>query len=369
MVKISMYHNRKKIVALRRSMRGSGLDAMLVTSPENRFYLSGFYAEDMGCRESAGALLITGDEQFLLTDGRYVEQAQREAPGWDIVEYRKELPAKLGEIFKELPATRLGYEPACLSCRMLDDIKQHLDMTTLVPNGNKLTSMRTVKTGDEIASIDKAVRAVEKVMDHISGRLEPGMTEREAAWIILEKTYRESDGPSFPPIVASGPNSALPHAVPGARKIEPGDPVIVDTGCRVEGYCSDMTRTFFPGGDPHEKMKEIYRIVREAQSRAQEMIRPGIPCRAVDRRARDKISKAGHGRDFIHSLGHGVGIAVHEAPALSFRNRKHLRSGMVVTVEPGIYLPGKGGVRLENMALVTDDGVRVLNSNRWYHEF
>lgn len=364
-----MEDRNKRIETLRRSLSASGLDAILITSPENRFYLSGFGAEDMGCAESAGALLVTKRERFLLTDGRYVEQAGREAPEWTIVEYKKGLAKELQGIFVEMPSKKMGYEPAFLSCQLFEKIKKALNGITLVPYGDKILEMRSQKGQMEVGSIRKAVQAVERVMDYVSERLEPGMKQRDAAWMILEKIYHESDGPSFPPIVASGPDAALPHAIPGSRVIEPGEAVIVDIGCMVEGYCSDMTRTFFPGGEPDHEMKKIYMTVKEAQAEAQAGLKPGISCRSADKIARDIISEAGYGERFIHSLGHGVGVAVHEAPALSFRNRKHLRAGMVVTVEPGIYIPGKGGVRLENMALITDGGAEILNSSRWYYAF
>ena len=177
------------------------------------------------------------------------------------------------------------------------------------------------------------------------------------------------EGPSFPPIVASGPNAALPHAVPTDRVIQRGETVIIDMGARVEGYCSDMTRTIIPGGDPPEDVRRVYAAVKEAQAAAQKAIREGMTGREADKVARRVIDQAGFGKYFIHSLGHGVGLAVHEQPSLSPRARKKLRAGMVVTVEPGIYIKGLCGVRLENMGLVRPDGLELLSSGRWYYDF
>jgi Xaa-Pro aminopeptidase len=364
-----MKHRVKALSTVRCSIRARRIDALLVTSPDNRFYLSGFNADDMGCAESAGALLVTRDRNMLLTDGRYREQAEKETEHWDVLIYRKGIVKLLEELLPKGEFTRIGYEPAFLSCARLNAMEQAMPHLEFVPFGDIIHDMRACKVVGELACIKDAVRSVEMVMSFVAQRIRSGISEKELAWMVLEEIYRNSDGPSFPPIVASGPNAALPHAVPQERIIQPGEPVIIDIGCIVGGYCSDMTRTFFPDAEPDELMKRVYGIVKEAQFEAQSALRAGVPACSVDKVARKIIGDAGYGENFVHSLGHGVGIAVHEAPALSFMNRKFLKPGMVVTVEPGIYLPGKGGVRMENMAVITEDGADILNSLEWYYEF
>jgi len=228
--------------------------------------------------------------------------------------------------------------------------------------------MRSVKDAAELEAINRAIRAAEDVFGQVHSEIRPGMTEKEIAWRILAGLFAVSEGPSFPPIVASGPNAALPHAVPTDRAVREGEPIIIDMGARVDGYCSDMTRTVFLGA-PDPAMREIYRLVRTAQRAAEDALRAGITGREADRTAREIITTGGHGDRFIHALGHGVGLAVHESPRLSPRERRVLRPGMVVTVEPGIYLPGVGGVRLEDMVLIQEGGARVLSRNDWYYDW
>ena len=216
--------------------------------------------------------------------------------------------------------------------------------------------------------MERAVRAAEAVFEEAVEALRPGMTERELAVFILRRLYETTEGPSFPPIVLSGPNSALPHGMPSERRIEEHEPIIIDMGCRIGGYCSDMTRTVFLG-EPGGRIRDAYRAVREAQVQATRAIRAGITGREADRVARKVIRDAGFGGRFTHALGHGVGLLVHEPPQLSRRGLKRLRAGSVVTVEPGIYLPGEGGVRLENMVVVEEGGARVITKDAWFYEF
>ncbi len=364
-------HTKKRLASIRRGLSAAGLDALLVTCPENRFYLSGFMAEDMGISESAGALLITRRQEFLLTDGRYQVQAAEQAPGFRLVVYKKGLAQGLGQILdmQDADAFRvIAYEADFISCARLERLGKIKKGLSFVPYKDRIFSMRACKEAWELERIRQAVHVAESVFQDIYESMRVGMSEKEVAFRILEGLYTRADGPSFPPIVASGPNAALPHAVPTDRKIGAGEPVIIDMGAKLNGYCSDMTRTIFMG-EPDAEMKRIYMTVKEAQKRAQEGIRAGITCRQADLMARRVIEAAGYGQAFVHALGHGVGLAVHEAPALSFRSRKKLRAGMVITVEPGIYIEGRGGVRLENMALVEDDGIEILNSSRWYYEF
>ncbi len=359
---------KSRLSRLRKALAAKELDAVLITCPENRFYLSGFLADDVGLDESAGCLLITRQENLLLTDGRYKEQAESQAPFFQTIIYKKGVARLLRQLFGELQIKRCGYEPAFVSCAMFKRLKKALSPSILTEFGDLIFRMRSVKGAEELETIKKAQQIAEEVFEGVVSTLRPGLSEREIAFEILRGLYLKADGPSFPPIVASGPNSALPHAVPSERKIKEGEPIVIDMGARFEGYCSDMTRTMFLG-EPKGFFKKIYMVVKDAQEAAQEAIKAGITGREADNVAREVIKKHGFDGFFCHGLGHGVGVAIHEAPALSYRNRKRLRSGMVVTIEPGIYVAGKGGVRLENMAVVKEDGIEIITSNKWYYDF
>lgn len=342
-----------------------GLDAFLVAVAENRYYLSGFRAEDLHVTESSGYLLISGTNQFLLTDFRYEEQARREAFGYEIVIYKEGFSQVLPELFSMMGIERLGVEAHYLTFQKYQEIRKALEETRpqaeLAPTEGLVEELRVVKEPAEIDKIRASLAVTEKVLERVWGQMHVGRTEAEVAWEI-EKQIREegAEAVSFPPIVAAGPNGALPHAVPGKRKIAPGDAVVLDLGSKVDLYCSDMTRTWIAEA-ADKKIWEIYRIVREAQLAAQDAIHAGADTAAVDAVARGLIEKAGYGDYFGHGLGHGVGLAVHERPGLRKQKGTTLAEDMIVTVEPGIYLPGLGGVRLENMVRVTGSGCEVLN--------
>ncbi len=358
----------KRILRLRKSLSARGLDAALITGPDNRFYLSGFLAEDLGYYESAGALLITRNQKFLLTDGRYEIQARQQAASYQTVIYRKGLSAILPELFEENQIKACAFEPAFISCSRYEGLKKAVPDVTWHELGDICETMRLIKDDGECDLIRKAQQAAETVFEKVLPEITPGRTEKEIAFLLLEGLYTLADGPSFPPIVASGPNSALPHAVPSTRKIREGEPVIVDMGARLGGYCSDMTRTVFCG-DPTAKFRKVYNTVRTAQQRAQDNIKTGMTGRQADRMARTVIEDVGLGAFFVHSLGHGVGIAIHEAPLLSTRSGRQLKAGMVFTIEPGIYLPDEGGVRLENMGILREGGLEIITSSRWIYDF
>ncbi len=358
----------RRMQRLRKSLSARGLDAALITCPENRFYFSGFDAEDLGLAESAGALLITRKRQFLLTDGRYDIQARKQAPGFEIIVYKKGLPPELKKVFEKTRVQNCAFEPGYITCSRFEGLKRAVPRVTWHEMGDICRKMRLFKDERECTLIRQAQQAAEKVFEKVLPEITPGKTEKEIAFLILEGLYTRADGPSFPPIVASGPNSALPHAVPSDRPLQEGEPVIVDMGARLDGYCSDMTRTVFCG-EPSGKFREIYETVKRAQRAAQQGIGPGMTGRQADRLARKVIEDAGYGEYFVHSLGHGVGIAIHEAPLLSQRSGKKLKSGMVFTVEPGIYIPEEGGVRLENMGILGDKALEIITTDRWFYDF
>lgn len=358
----------ERLRRLRTVMKARGVDAFLVTSPYNRRYLSDFSAEDVGITESSGSLLILPHEAILLTDGRYELQAKTDAPGWHVVIYKKGLPSALKDILAGLSIKKMAYEPAYLSIKKYSQTQKALGSVELAPLEDSLEGMRAIKGKEELEVIAKAIACAESVFEMIYQRLRPGITEKEVAWWLIEGLSAISDGPSFPPIVASGPNSALPHAVPTEKVIQEGEPVIIDMGAKVDGYCSDMTRTVFLG-EPNKKIKEIYSTVRKAQLAAISSIKEGMTSRDADAAARDVIRDAGFGDYFSHSLGHGIGLAVHEAPVLSYRSRKTLKSRMVTTVEPGIYIPEVGGVRLEQMVLIQKNRSVLLSQDKWFYDF
>jgi Xaa-Pro aminopeptidase len=357
---------RQRIDKIQAVLRRKKLDGLLISQPENRRYLSGYSALDHGIAETAGVLLIPArGGSWLLTDFRFKLQAEAEADFLHIGLYPKGLLLLLREMLPDLGIRTLGFE----SHYTLHSFAEKLNTlgekigVRVVPTSDLVEKLRAIKDEDEIARLRASVALNEQVFDEVYNSLGPGQTEREIA-LVVESTMRRmgAQSPSFDTIVATGSNSALPHAVPGPAAIEDGQPVMIDMGLILDGYCSDMTRTFVLGG-PDDRFFAIHRLVRRAQLAAIATIRAGVTAAMVDTAARDIIAAAGYGQAFGHSLGHGVGLAVHEEPRLSSRNKKKLQAGMVVTVEPGIYLPGWGGVRLENMVVVRPDGCELLNKN------
>jgi Xaa-Pro aminopeptidase len=351
---------------IRLSLKGSNIDALLVTQPENRRYLSGYTATDHSIAETAGVLLIPAAGQpFLLTDSRYQLQAEQEAAGFQIKLYTRGLFVLLRRLLKKLGIRRLAFE----SHYFLHSTAQSLAKTAagieveLEPLTDLVEKFRLQKSGEELEKIESSVRLNEAVFQEVYQGLRPGQTERAVA-LRIENLMRlkGADGPSFSTIVAGGPNGALPHAVPGDRPLREGEPIIIDMGMILQGYCSDMTRTVVLG-KPDPQTVTLFRLVRQAQRVGLESLRAGVSGQAVDRAARSVIESEGLGERFGHGLGHGVGLNVHEGPSISYRNKKQLKPGMVVTIEPGIYIPGWGGIRLENMAVVEENGCRVLNQD------
>jgi len=354
-----------RMINFRKLLKKEGFDAFLVAVPENRYYLSGYEAEDMNLVESSGYLLITQDSQYLFTDSRYQEEAKQESPDFQLVVYKEGLRQVLPDLLQSLAVERLGVEGHYLThslyLQVEEALKKSVPKAAVAAVDGLVEQLRVVKEAEEIERIKASLALTEAALSALWESLEPGLTERELAWKV-EVSIREGGGEavSFPPIVAGGPNGALPHAVPTDRKILAGDTVILDLGSKLSRYCSDMTRTW-TAGIPEPKLQEIYRVVRDAQLAAQSAIRAGVDAVAVDAVARDLIDQAGYGEYFGHGLGHGVGLAVHEQPRLRKQGGAVLEENMVITVEPGIYLPGLGGVRLENMVRVTSTGCEVLN--------
>jgi len=358
----------KRVERLRKSLAENNIDSLLVLVEENRRYLSGFTGEDTRFDETAGALFITDKRLILATDSRNDLQAAREAPLYEIICYKKGLVKELPNIINTLQTKRLGFESIRMSYMQYNKICGQLSSSDidveLVEADNIMECLRAVKEQSELEEIKKALFIAESVfINFAENTIKPGMTEKEAAWI-LEKNLREAgaDSLSFPIIVASGPNSALPHAIPGNRNFHKGEPILFDWGARLNGYCSDISRTLVIGS-PDDKFKKIFNTVLDAQLKAIDAIKPGISSKDVDEIARNHIDSMAFKDNFGHGLGHGIGLAVHEPPGISSLKDTLLEKQMVFTVEPGIYIPGWGGIRLENMVVVRKDGAEVLNSH------
>ncbi len=342
-------------------------DTIMIFSNENRRYLSGYTGEDGSYEETAGILIITKEQNILVTDSRYDIQAYNEAGDIYFINcYSKKLADELSDILKSVNSKKAGLETARLSYgeyrNLAESIaEKHYDIE-LVDASIILGSFRTNKDNDEIKKIRAALEIAETAFMEFKQKIKPGMTEKDSAWL-LEKLMREkgADSLSFPVIAAAGKNSALPHAIPGNRKFKEGEPLLFDFGARLDGYCSDTTRTLVMG-KPDETFKKIYKILFDAQQLAVDKIKPGVMAKDIDKAAREYIDATEFRGKFSHSLGHGVGLAIHEAPRLSKKDTTLLEPGMVITVEPGIYLPHWGGIRLENMIMVTDNGSEVLNT-------
>lgn len=344
-----------RIAALRKKLQETELDAFLVSQPENRRYLSGFTG-------SAGYLIVTPREALLLVDFRYTEQAGQQAPHCEVQRITGRLDEDLPALLERLGGKRWGFESAHITVALHDKVRPVFDQAGITLQGveGAVEDIRAAKDEGEQQALRKAIRLTDEAFGHFLAWVRPGVTEQEAAWEI-EKYIREhgGEGLSFPTIVGGGPNGAMPHHAAGGRPLQAGEPIVIDMGAIVDGYHADMTRTICLG-QPDDQFWTIYNLVLAAQERAENGIRAGIPGADVDRLARQVIADAGYGEQFGHGLGHGVGLATHELPRLSSLAVENLPAGAAVTVEPGIYLPGWGGVRIEDIVLVGEDGAEIL---------
>jgi Xaa-Pro aminopeptidase len=330
------------------------VDALLVTDLVNLRYLTGFTG-------SNGMAVVGRDVRRFITDFRYVEQAAAEVEGFDREQAPADFNAALADGWPD-GAFRLGFEDDHVSVRRHARLRELLpERVELVAAGGAVEKLRAVKDAGEIARIRAAAELADAVYEKLRADGLVGRTERAVALAIEDEMRRlGAEGPSFDSIVASAERGALPHAHPTDAEIPRGTLVTLDIGARLDGYCSDCTRTWATGDLPDD-LAEAYALVHRAQAEALEAVRPGPEGRAVDAVARDIIAAAGHGEHFGHGLGHGVGMEVHEAPRLARTAEGTLAAGNVVTVEPGVYLPGRGGVRIEDLVVVTEDGHSVLS--------
>ncbi|MBI5178734.1 MAG: aminopeptidase P family protein [Nitrospinae bacterium] len=333
-------------------MAQKGTDAFVTFNLQNVRYLTGYTGTN-------GAALVTGARALFFTDFRYAEQVEKEVPSMHIRIAQKALADEVGEELSKAKAKRTAYEDRHVTVRLMAQLQKSAK-TRWVPCG-MVEELRMVKDAGEIALLEKNFALLAKTFSGIGEIVVAGRTENQAA---AELEYRlmkaAGGGPAFDFIIASGPRSAMPHGVASGKKMKKGEPVVVDWGWVVDGYHSDNTRTVFLG-KPHPKMKEVYDIVLEANRRAIEKARPGVPLKEIDAAARDFITQKGYGKYFGHGTGHGVGLEIHESPTVNSRATETAREGMVFTIEPGIYLPGLGGVRIEDMLVVTGKGNRVFS--------
>ena len=328
------------------------IDAILITDPYNLRYYTGF-------RGGEGIAVVTKNSNILITDSRYTEAAEKESD-FEVREFNKKNPLKelISEIIRTDNVQKVGFEDLSIS---FDDYRRYNSyIDSMIPLGDALILPRQIKTPEEIEMLRMAEHIGDLAFEDVLKILKPGMTELEVA-AELEYSMKKhgAEGLSFDTIAASGVNSSMPHAIPSSKKIENGDFLTMDFGCKYNGYCSDMTRTVCIG-KADEEQKKVYNIVLSAQLAVLEKLKPGMTCKEVDSIARDYIATEGYGDYFGHGLGHGVGLYIHESPAFNTRDESIVKPNMIETDEPGIYLPGRFGVRIEDMILITEDGCESL---------
>ena len=340
------------------------VDAVLITDPINRRYLTGYTGADHGLGESAGVLLVAPDEVILLADRNNLAWAASEADSsMEVRAWERPWVTTVAEIVKDRAWQRLGFEDSAMLVSTHRALKDLLGADqSLSPIGGRATLLRSIKDDAEIDALERAIRLTDQVAIDISMKLTPGATEREIANEI-DDLFRAggAEGPGFSTSVASGSHSARPHHSSSDRKIQPGDAIIIDMGAQIDGYTADLSRTFWVGSAPSD-FKTVYNAVARAHAASLGRVRSGARGADIDRAARESLAADGFGANVIHSVGHGVGLEVHEAPAVSIHADDVLEAGQVITIEPGLYFPEWGGVRIEDVVLVTADGCRTLSA-------
>jgi Xaa-Pro aminopeptidase len=347
---------RSRFEKIEKCLKEDGFDGLYINDEVNRIYFSGFTG-------TFGVLLFLNGNKYFFTDSRYTGQAKKEIQGFEILEYKKKtFYSKLNELLKTHRIKKLGFESDRLTYDQYSDIKEKLNKTKLLSIGDRIKNLRAIKDDDEAENIKKAVNLADKAFSHILKFIKPGVKESELS-AEIEFFFRKngSKGSSFRTIVASGERSSLPHGVASDKELEKGDTITFDFGAIYNNYCSDITRTVFLG-EPNSELRRIYDIVLRAQTEAINAIKPGMKAFEADRIARDIINGEGYKNEFEHGLGHGVGIEVHEMPSLSPNSDIILKKGMVVTIEPGIYINELGGVRIEDMLMLRDEKATVFTT-------
>jgi Xaa-Pro aminopeptidase len=353
MIQSSITHYSSRLDKIKKSLRRKSIDGFLVTDIHNMRYLTGFSG-------SSALLLITKNKNIFVTDFRYKDQAEREVKGWDFIIEKKGMIKAIENLSRKVGIKKLGLESS-VSYDFFRKLSRDLNLKAFT---GLIEKFRQIKDICEIRSIREAIQRAESAFLEVKPYIKQGVKERSIALRLEERLKKKGCRHiPFDVIVASGPNSAMPHAKPTERKLINGDLVIIDWGGEADGYFSDMTRTFLiDKGNDVNKKKEIYQIVLGANKRAISFVSPGIESQEVDSSARNFIKKAGYGEFFGHGTGHGVGLQVHELPRITWNRREIMKENMVFTIEPGIYLPGVGGVRIEDMVIVRPDGSKTLTA-------
>lgn len=345
----------EKLDKIRKSLQELNLDALLITSPFNRRYVTGFTG-------SAGVVLVSLEEAIFITDFRYTEQATEQAKGFTVVEHKQLIEQEVNTQLTRLRVKRLGFEKNHLTYATYDQYNNLFDVE-LVPTSEIIETIRMIKTPEELTTLKKAAQIADAAFEHIQGYIKPGVKEIEISNELEFFMRRQgATASSFDTIVASGFRSAMPHGVASTKEIQAGELVTLDYGALYEGYISDITRTVAVG-EISDELRKIYDTVLEAQLRGVNGIKPGMTGIEADALTRDYITEQGYGSYFGHSTGHGIGLEVHEGPGLSFRSSIKLVPGMVVTVEPGIYIPNVGGCRIEDDIIITENGNERLTTS------
>lgn len=339
-----------------------GIDALVVVGSTNRRYFSGWSADDHAPDRPAGVMLLAPGQTTLYASATNLPWAEAEVlPGVTAVELTGSWPGAVAAEIHARGFTVVGFEDAVMSVAHFWQLSEALgDGVRLVPVVDAIDTLRAVKTARELGLIRQALDLTDITFERAAEFLQAGMTERQLADFI-DQQFRElgSDGQAFDTIVASGPNAARPHHAPGNRVVEPGEPVIIDLGARMAGYCGDLTRTIWVG-QPSSQLVTMYHLVAEAQRAAFAAISNGVDARAVDRAARDVFAAAGVDHYFVHGLGHAIGLRIHESPFLGKQSHDVLQAGQVITIEPGVYIPDWGGVRIEDVVVVEEVGYTSL---------
>jgi Xaa-Pro aminopeptidase len=358
-----------RLQSIRRKLAERNLDALLVRQAEetptyNVRYLSDFTG-------TAAVLLAAHEQQFIASDSRYWEQIEKQAPDFGLLKYKNhtEQAASVHEALRGIGAKRVGFESQRLTVAQHELWTKTFEGIELVATNDLVEAVRMVKDEQEVGVTRRAIALTDQAYEHVLNWIEPGVSEKEVAWE-LESFMRThgADGLAFDVHVASGPGSAEPHHVSGEREIQLGEPVWIDMGARVNGYCADLTRSFALG-EADDQFKKIYEIVLRAQLACENALRAGMTGKEADAIARQVIAEAGYGDNFGHGLGHGIGLAIHEKPSAGRVSEDVLPAGALLTVEPGIYIPGWGGVRIEDVALIQDGGAEILTkASKWKGE-
>jgi Xaa-Pro aminopeptidase/Xaa-Pro dipeptidase len=347
-------------------IKREGLNCFLFSSQPSVFYLANFKSTH------AYALLTADGKKYLITDGRYILRAKRELEpkGWEVIEIKAPLFENLVRILNNAGCRKVGVEEERLKLQFFEKLKCKAAEggIRVIPIASFLDEFRMIKTPEEIERIKTAVEITDRVFTELVEYLKKNrhrigeLKERDLRrFLICKYLERGAEGESFPSIVAAGENSAIPHHETGDTPLQDNAPLLIDTGCVWKGYCSDFTRVIFIG-KPDKELLKVYDVVKEAHLRAVESVKVGRPVGEVDLAAREYIERAGYGKFFTHSTGHGVGIEIHEPPRVYKEEKTPLKEGMVFTIEPGVYLPGLGGIRLENIVVVEKEGARVLQT-------